>query len=93
MNRPEAQHLVETFKSNTAFCPFWRPFTVTMPSRWLPRSLKNGGTDRKSFIKNLKSVSVPGVGSPKYQFDETGEGLAPPFITNPVQWYKDQQNQ
>jgi hypothetical protein len=52
--------------------------------------IENGGVDRKSFIEKLKSVKVAGVGSPMYQFDEKGEGLAPPFITNPAQWYKEQ---
>lgn len=43
-----------------------------------------GGVDRKSFITNLKKVKVEGVGNPMYQFDATGEGSRPAFVTSPA---------
>ncbi len=53
--------------------------------------IENGGVDRASFIKNLKDVKTPGVGSPMYQFDKNGEGLVPPLVVKTAQWHKDQQ--
>ncbi len=43
-----------------------------------------GGVDRKSFIQKLKEVKVEGVGNPMYQFDATGEGSRPAFVTSPA---------
>lgn len=91
MNRPEAQHLVNTYKTKYEILPPLSAIYGYDAVKVAVKIIENGGVDRKSFIEKLKSVKVAGVGSPLYQFDESGEGLAPPFITNPAQWYKDQQ--
>jgi len=52
--------------------------------------IESGGVDRASFIAKLKQVKVPGVGSPMYEFDSTGEGLVPPLVVKGAQWHKDQ---
>lgn len=49
-----------------------------------------GGVDRKSFIQNLKNVKVEGVGNPMYEFDATGEGKRPAFVTSPASEVKQQ---
>ncbi|WP_028324945.1 ABC transporter substrate-binding protein [Desulfatirhabdium butyrativorans] len=43
--------------------------------------IEKGATDRKSFIKLMKTVQVEGVGNPLYAFDARGESKAPPFVT------------
>jgi branched-chain amino acid transport system substrate-binding protein len=90
MNRPEARHLVETYQTKYGILPPLSAIYGYDAVKVAVKIIENGGVDRKSFIKKLKSVKVAGVGSPMYQFDEKGEGLAPPFITNPAQWYKEQ---
>ena len=52
--------------------------------------IEMGGVDRKSFIQKLKSVKVEGVGNPMYEFDKTGEGKRPSFVTLPAIEVKDQ---
>ncbi|MFZ3048295.1 MAG: ABC transporter substrate-binding protein [Desulfatirhabdiaceae bacterium] len=52
--------------------------------------IEMGGVDRKSFIQNLKSVKVEGVGNPMYEFDKTGEGKRPSFVTLPAIEVKNQ---
>jgi len=91
MNRPEAKHLVNEYKTKFNILPPLAAIYGYDAVKVAVKIIENGGIDRKSFIKKLKSVKVPGVGSPMYQFDDKGEGLAPPFTTKPAQWYKDQQ--
>jgi branched-chain amino acid transport system substrate-binding protein len=43
--------------------------------------IEAGGVDRKSFIKKLKEVKVNGIGTPVYEFDQTGEVKHPALIT------------
>jgi branched-chain amino acid transport system substrate-binding protein len=43
--------------------------------------IETGGIDRSSFIKNIKTVKVNGIGSPVYEFDSTGEVKQPALIT------------
>jgi branched-chain amino acid transport system substrate-binding protein len=49
--------------------------------------IEKGATDRKSFIKLMKTVQVEGVGNPLYAFDAIGESKAPPFVTTPAAEY------
>lgn len=91
MNRPEAAHLVKTYKEKYGILPPLSAIYGYDAVHVAAKIIENGGVDRKSFIAKLKSVEVSGVGSPKYQFDEKGEGLAPPFITKPAEWYKEKQ--
>lgn len=91
MNRPEAAHLVSTYKEKYGILPPLSAIYGYDAVKVAAKIIENGGVDRESFIKNLKSVKIAGVGSPQYQFDEKGDGLAPPFVTNPAKWYKEQQ--
>ena len=91
VNRPEAKHLVSEYNTRYGTLPPLSAIYGYDAVKVAAKVIENGGVDRKSFIQNLKTVKVPGVGSPEYQFDEKGEGLAPPFMTQPAQWYKDQQ--
>jgi len=43
--------------------------------------IEAGGVDRKSFVKKLKEVKVNGIGTPVYEFDQTGEVKRPALIT------------
>ncbi len=43
--------------------------------------IEAGGVDRASFIKNLRTVKVNGIGTPVYEFDQTGEVKQPALIT------------
>jgi branched-chain amino acid transport system substrate-binding protein len=43
--------------------------------------IETGGIDRSSFITNIKTVKVKGIGSPVYEFDSTGEVKQPALIT------------
>lgn len=91
INRPEAKHLVDAYKEKYQVLPPLSAIYGYDAVKVAAKVIENGGVDRKSFIASMKGVKVPGVGSPLYQFDEKGEGLAPPFVTKPAQWYKDQQ--
>jgi len=91
ISRPEAKYLVEAYKTKYNVLPPLSAIYGYDAVKVAAKVIENGGVDRKSFIANMKQVKVPGVGSPMYQFDEKGEGLAPPFVTKPAQWYKDQQ--
>lgn len=91
ISRPEAQHLVNTYKEKYNELPPLAAIYGYDAVKVAAKVIENGGVDRQAFIKNMKGVKVPGVGSPMYQFDDKGEGLAPPFVTKPAQWYKDQE--
>lgn len=91
VNRPEALHLVSEFKAKYGVIPPLSAIYGYDAVKVAAEVIAAGGVDRKSFIANLKSVKVSGVGSPMYQFNKKGDGLIPPFITNDAQWYKNQQ--
>lgn len=90
VNRPEATHLVSEFKAQYGALPPLAAIYGYDAVKVAAEVIANGGVDRKSFIANLKSVKSPGVGSPMYKFDEKGDGLAPPFVTNEAKWYQEQ---
>ena len=89
VSRPEAKVLVDNFKEKYNELPPLSAIYGYDAVKVAAKIIESGGVDRKSFIANMKSVKVPGVGSPMYQFDEKGEGLAPPFVTKPAEWYKE----
>lgn len=91
VTQPVAKVLVTEFEKKHAGLPPLSAIYGYDAVKVAAKVIENGGIDRASFIKNLKDVKVPGVGSPMYQFDKNGEGLVPPLVVKSAQWHKDQQ--
>lgn len=89
-SRPEAKHLVAEFKSKYGGMPPLSAIYGYDAVKVAVKIIESGGVDRKSFIEKLRTVKVSGVGSSMYQFDDRGDGLAPPLVTKPAAWYKAQ---
>ncbi|MCG8565654.1 MAG: ABC transporter substrate-binding protein [Desulfobacterales bacterium] len=92
VNRPEARHLAQAFQEKYKVLPPLAAIYGYDAVKVAAKVIENGGVDRSRFIKKLKGVKTPGVGSPQYQFDGKGEGLVPPLVRKAAQWHKDQQN-
>ncbi len=91
LKKPTARFLVSHFKKKYNEAPPLAAIYGYDAVKVAAKVIENGGIDRASFIKNLRDVKVPGIGSPMYQFDSKGDGLVPPLIVKPAQWYKNQQ--
>jgi branched-chain amino acid transport system substrate-binding protein len=91
VKKPAAKHLVSEFTKKYQGLPPLSAIYGYDSVKVAAKVIESGGIDRASFIEKLKQVRVPGVGSPMYQFDETGEGLVPPLVVKTAQWHKDQQ--
>ncbi len=90
IKKPVAQHLATEFQKKYNGLPPMAAIYGYDAVKVAAKVIEIGGVDRASFIKNMKLVKVPGVGSPMYQFDERGEGLVPPLVVKTAQWHKDQ---
>ena len=90
IKKPVAQHLAGEFQKKYNGMPPMAAIYGYDAVKVAAKIIEIGGVDRASFIKNMKLVKVPGVGSPMYQFDERGEGLVPPLVVKTAQWHKDQ---
>ncbi len=91
IKKPVAQHLATEFQKNYNVLPPLAAIYGYDAVKVAAKAIELGGVDRASFISKLKDVKIPGVGSPMYQFDDKGEGLAPPLVIKTAQWHKDQQ--
>ncbi|MBU0462113.1 MAG: ABC transporter substrate-binding protein [Proteobacteria bacterium] len=91
LKKPVAEILVADFTKKYGVLPPLSAIYGYDAVKVAVQIIEKGGVDRASFIAKLKDVKVPGVGSPMYQFDEKGEGLAPPLMIKTAQWHKDQQ--
>jgi len=91
VKKPVAEHLTSEFSKKYNNLPPLAAIYGYDAVKVAANVIENGGIDRQSFIKKLKDVKIPGVGSPMYQFDKNGEGLAPPLVVKSAQWHKDQQ--
>ena len=91
IKKPVAQHLATEFQKHYNVLPPLAAIYGYDAVKVAAKVIENGGVDRASFISKLKDVKMPGVGSPMYQFDKTGEGLVPPLMIKTAQWHKDQQ--
>ncbi len=91
VKKSEAKHLVSEFSKKYNALPPLSAIYGYDAVKVAANVIENGGIDRASFIKKLKDVKTPGVGSPMYQFDKRGEGLVPPLVVKTAQWHKDQQ--
>lgn len=81
VNRPEAKNLVTLWNKKYEGLP---PMAAIYGYDAVAVSnavIAAGGVDRASFIKKLKEVKVNGIGTPVYEFDQTGEVKRPALIT------------
>ena len=92
VKKETAKHLVTEFEKQYNNLPPLAAIYGYDAVKVAVKIIENGGIDRASFIKNMKDVKVPGVGSPMYQFDEHGEGLVPPLVVKTAQWHKDKES-
>ena len=90
VNRPAAKVLVSEWNKKYEGFPPLAAIYGYDAVKVAKAVIEAGGVDRASFIKNLKSVKVEGVGNPMYEFDETGEGKRPAFVTLPGDQVKKQ---
>lgn len=80
VKRPAAKVLVDSWGGVPPLAAIYGYDAVKVAAK----VIEIGGIDRKSFIQNLKKVKVEGVGNPMYEFDATGEGKSPVFVTSPA---------
>ena len=91
VKKPVAEHLASEFTKKYKNLPPLAAIYGYDAVKVAANVIENGGIDRATFIQKLKDVKISGVGSPMYQFDKNGEGLAPPLVVKSAQWHKDQQ--
>ncbi len=89
VKRPAAKNLVDRWTPKHGGFPPLAAIYGYDAVKVAAKVIEMGGVDRKSFIQYLKKVKVEGVGNPMYEFDATGEGKSPVFVTSPAAEVRD----
>lgn len=79
--RPEAVNLAKVYQEKYKTLPPLSAIYGYDAMKIAAKIIADGGVDREEFIKGLRIVKMPGVASPMYEFDDTGEGKQPLFET------------
>lgn len=80
-DRAEAMHLAKTYQEKYKTLPSLAAIYGYDGVQIAAKIIGSGGVDRDEFIKGLRTVKIPGVASPMYEFDNTGQGKRPLFET------------
>jgi branched-chain amino acid transport system substrate-binding protein len=81
INRPDAKNLLTLWNKKYEGLPPMAAIYGYDAVTVARAVIEAGGVDRKSFVKKLKEVKVNGIGTPLYEFDQTGEVKQPALIT------------
>lgn len=81
VNRPEAKNLVTLWNKKYDGLPPMAAIYGYDAVAVTKAAIQAGGVDRQSFIAKLKEVKVNGIGTPVYEFDQTGEVKRPALVT------------
>lgn len=81
VNRPDAKNLVTLWNKKYEGLPPMAAIYGYDAVTVARAVIEAGGVDRKSFVKKLKEVKVNGIGTPVYEFDQTGEVKRPALVT------------
>jgi ABC-type branched-subunit amino acid transport system substrate-binding protein len=81
VNRPDAKNLLTLWNKKYEGLPPMAAIYGYDAVTVARAVIEAGGVDRKSFVKKLKEVKVNGIGTPVYEFDQTGEVKRPALIT------------